>query len=90
MDHNDNLRYSVRSELLLEYHVQQEWGPLCEFLGKDVPACEFPRSNDRDSFWKGCRSRDARVARTVMIKVLLLAAGLAGLLWWLRGQYLKP
>ena len=35
---------------MLEYHVKEGWGPLCEFLGKDVPEGEFPRANDAKAF----------------------------------------
>lgn len=82
--HISDLRDQVPPELLLEYQVQQGWGPLCEFLGKEVPACEFPRSNDRDTFWKACRTRDARVARGVVAQVLLVYG-----IYWASGAGLR-
>ena len=33
---------------LLEYKVKDGWGPLCEFLGKPIPAVPFPHVNDSD------------------------------------------
>ncbi|KAM0543252.1 hypothetical protein ACHAPJ_012397 [Fusarium lateritium] len=33
-------------ERLLEFKLDQGWGPLCEFLGKDIPDIEFPRLNE--------------------------------------------
>ncbi|KAF5021621.1 hypothetical protein F66182_6321 [Fusarium sp. NRRL 66182] len=33
----------------LEYTLGSGWGPLCEFLGKDIPDAAFPRVNDRQS-----------------------------------------
>ncbi|KAK5215116.1 hypothetical protein LTR72_011808, partial [Exophiala xenobiotica] len=34
----------------LEFDVKQGWGPLCHFLGKDVPKEDFPRMMERDEF----------------------------------------
>ncbi|KAJ7157668.1 hypothetical protein C8R43DRAFT_883303, partial [Mycena crocata] len=30
----------------LEFRVAQGWEPLCRFLGKEVPAMDFPRVSD--------------------------------------------
>ena len=32
----------------LNWHVQEGWKPICEFLGRDVPKVKFPRKNQRD------------------------------------------
>lgn len=34
----------------LEWKVEDGWGPLCKFLGKEVPAEPFPRLNDASAF----------------------------------------
>lgn len=80
--HNELMRARVPRNLLLEYRVQQGWGPLGDFLGKEIPNEEFPRSNDRDAFWRGCRARDARVARSIGLK-LVVGLGVVGLSWWI-------
>ncbi|KAL3951703.1 hypothetical protein ACCO45_013420 [Purpureocillium lilacinum] len=72
-EHQDYVRGRVPAERLLEYRVQQGWGPLCEFLGEPVPAGDFPQSNDRDAFWEGCRARDRRVLRELAVKALLVS-----------------
>jgi Sulfotransferase domain len=33
--------------------VRQGWGPLCSFLGKDVPAEPYPLANDSESYYSG-------------------------------------
>ncbi|KAJ7828337.1 hypothetical protein B0H14DRAFT_3144249 [Mycena olivaceomarginata] len=33
---------------LLEFEVKDGWGPLCAFLGKDIPAMDFPNTNDKE------------------------------------------
>ncbi len=49
--HIEEVRGHVPSQRLLVYEVTQGWGPLCEFLGVEVPQDEpFPRLNDSDSF----------------------------------------
>jgi hypothetical protein len=49
-EHNDEVRRTVEPERLLEYEVGQGWEPLCEALGRPVPAEPFPRLNDSATF----------------------------------------
>jgi hypothetical protein len=35
-----------RGREVLVYEVREGWGPLCKFLGREVPEGEFPRSDD--------------------------------------------
>eukprot|EP00026_Physarum_polycephalum_P021181 Phypoly_transcript_24262.p1 GENE.Phypoly_transcript_24262~~Phypoly_transcript_24262.p1 ORF type:complete len:150 (+),score=22.75 Phypoly_transcript_24262:85-534(+) len=51
MKWNDDVRKYVPKENLLEYEVSQEWGPLCAFLGVEVPDKPFPCSNQTKEFW---------------------------------------
>ena len=37
---------------LLEWSAADGWGPLCEFLDKDVPKEPFPHVNTKDKGWK--------------------------------------
>lgn len=49
--HYERVRELVPKERRLEYEVGEGWGPLCEFLGVEVPlGVEFPRVNDREEF----------------------------------------
>ncbi|GJN82989.1 hypothetical protein PLIIFM63780_006535 [Purpureocillium lilacinum] len=89
-EHQDYVRGRVPAERLLEYRVQQGWGPLCEFLGEPVPAGDFPQSNDRDAFWEGCRARDRRVLRELAVKALLVSGTAVVVAWLLRGVVLGP
>ena len=45
------VREAVPTDNLLVFEVTQGWEPLCEFLGRDIPEGDFPRSNSRDEFW---------------------------------------
>ena len=49
--HNDAVRDTIPARQLLVYQVKEGWEPLCDFLGKPVPAEPFPRTNDRAEFW---------------------------------------
>ncbi len=45
---NAEIIKSVPADRLLVYEVKDGWGPLCEFLGVDVPQTDFPRINSRN------------------------------------------
>ncbi|GAA2794319.1 hypothetical protein GCM10010470_31520 [Saccharopolyspora taberi] len=47
--HNAEVQRIVPPERLLVFEVKQGWGPLCEFLGVDVPEEDFPHVNDSAS-----------------------------------------
>ncbi|RAK99300.1 sulfotransferase family protein [Aspergillus ibericus CBS 121593] len=49
-EHGWMVRGLVEGERLLEWNVEDGWGPLCEFLGKEVPDVPFPKANDPAAF----------------------------------------
>jgi hypothetical protein len=83
--HNEEIKQHVPAENLLVYEVREGWGPLCEFLGVEVPDQPFPHLNDSEVFKE--RIRRIRVLTSV---VLTLGVSLAGLVLlrfrWLRRQ----
>ncbi|KAF3483850.1 nad dependent epimerase protein [Arthroderma uncinatum] len=78
-EHREYIHQKVPPELLLEFSVEQGWEPLCKFLEKEIPLDEFPRSNGRDVFWKGCRTRDIKIVKGLAVKGLLIAVCTTGL-----------
>lgn len=48
-EHNAAVREAVPADRLLEYRAGDGWEPLCDFLGVDVPAEDFPHVNDTGS-----------------------------------------
>ncbi|WP_431977528.1 sulfotransferase family protein [Micromonospora haikouensis] len=48
--HIGEVRRTVPSERLLVFDVAEGWHPLCSFLEVGVPAADFPRKNDKNSF----------------------------------------
>ncbi|RKL16637.1 hypothetical protein BFJ70_g15013 [Fusarium oxysporum] len=49
-DHYNLVKRMVPSERMLEFKVQEGWGPLCKFLDKEIPGEEFPKLNDSKQF----------------------------------------
>ena len=47
------------AERLLVYDIKEGWGPLCEFLGVEIPDKPFPHLNDAEIF----RGRIRRIRR---------------------------
>jgi Sulfotransferase domain len=48
--HNEAVKAGVPSDRLLVYDINEGWGPLCEFLGEEVPDTPLPHLNDTASF----------------------------------------
>ncbi|KAF5549687.1 hypothetical protein FPHYL_9587 [Fusarium phyllophilum] len=49
-DHYELVKRIVPAERMLEFKVQEGWGPLCKFLDKEIPEEEFPKLNDSKQF----------------------------------------
>jgi hypothetical protein len=45
--HYAEIRAAVPRERSLEFRLEDDWKPLCEFLGKEVPSVLFPVKNKR-------------------------------------------
>ena len=84
-EHNDLVRRLVGPDKLLEFEARQGWEPLCKFLGKDIPATDFPRVNDAETFRKlyitGGPGWVLRLAQNAAMVVLLVVAIGSMLLW---------
>ncbi|KAK3990710.1 hypothetical protein QBC44DRAFT_394014 [Cladorrhinum sp. PSN332] len=51
-EHCAMIRGMVAKERLLEWYIEDGWGPLCKFLGKPVPDVSFPHANAANGGWK--------------------------------------
>ena len=47
---------TISEDRLLTYHVGSGWQPLCEFLGKDIPNQDYPRTNSTQEFVERLKS----------------------------------
>ncbi|KAF4932283.1 hypothetical protein CGCF245_v010780 [Colletotrichum fructicola] len=86
-EHYEILRMVTPKERLLEFDLAHGWGPLCEFLGKDVPEVPFPHLNE-----KAWLDEKVKIIAINGLKGLGKKMGLimgpvavAGAAWWLYG-----
>lgn len=86
--HYAEIRNAVRKEQLLEFRLEDGWGPLCEFLGKEVPDVPFPVKNKREEHVKRVRQKQnvflKHVAKRFVKNAvpLVLGAGAVALVAW--------
>ena len=73
--HNAEIRQRVPGVRLIVYDVKAGWGPLCEFLGVEVPDEPFPRTNDTAEMRR--RLRAVKVISITAPVTLTLLAGAA-------------
>ncbi len=73
-EHIDEVKAAVPPEKLLIFQVNQGWGPLAEFLGKEVPDKPFPRVNDRKEIKKTITMMTAMVYFILLAGVGVVAA----------------
>jgi len=83
--HNEEVKQCVPAENLLVYEIREGWGPLCEFLGIEVPDRPFPHFNDSEVF-KG-RIRRIRVLTSAALTFGVSLAGLLLLRFRWRRRY---
>ena len=50
--HNQAVIDGIAKERLLVFEAADGWGPLCEFLGIDIPETDYPRVNTTEDFQK--------------------------------------
>ena len=89
LEHYEEVRSLVPRERLLEFNISDGWGPLCEFLGEEIPDTPFPRGNDMADFYRRCQTRNRRQMLNALFQAFtvsggLLATGLVGLVLFRR------
>jgi hypothetical protein len=77
VDYNAEIRRLVPEENLLVFNVKEGWGPLCEFLGEELPDEAFPRRNDKVAFARNNDQFGEFVSASSQRNMLLAGAGLA-------------
>jgi hypothetical protein len=83
--HNEAVQRCVPLHRLLVFQVKEGWGPLCEFLGHDIPrGIPFPHLNEGDRTLASFM-RQAFVGPFVLR--ILAAGGLGFLAWWLLDAF---
>lgn len=80
----EEIKSLVPREQLLVFNVKQGWGPLCAFLGVQVPDCPFPRKNDRESVRRYIRGIILRDAWKAVLLLIILACAVWYAAGWAR------
>lgn len=75
-EHYDLIRRVAPKERLLEYELGSGWEPLCNYLGKDIPAVEFPRVNETNSMHEKVSIITRRGIRNLVTWILWMAGPL--------------
>ncbi|CAH0025294.1 unnamed protein product [Clonostachys rhizophaga] len=65
----DTIRALVPPERRLEYKIGDGWGPLCKFLGKEVPDLPFPHQNARKAHGEALSSQRLAVFGRALLKI---------------------
>jgi hypothetical protein len=92
--HYEKIREMVPPERLLEFNLKDGWIPLCEFLGKEVPADwvgrehEFPHVNDAEAMRKKIIEQQVKMLKKAgrVIAPWLVAGAAIASLWLFRGK----
>ncbi|KAJ7767687.1 P-loop containing nucleoside triphosphate hydrolase protein [Mycena metata] len=79
--HYQNVRKIVPKDQILEFEVKEGWGPLCAFLGKDVPAMDFPNTNNKKMFLAQFEGAISAIYRRFALQTLLPSFFLTGILF---------
>ncbi|MGH8909421.1 MAG: sulfotransferase family protein [Egibacteraceae bacterium] len=78
--HNEEVKRHVPADQLLVYQPGDGWGPLCEFLGVEVPqGTPFPHLNDAETFRSRIQANSSRARAASVAAMLLVGLGTAGM-----------
>lgn len=81
--HYEAVPAMVPPERILMFRLQEGWGPLCAFLGKDVPDVPFPHVNEAKALQSKFRAklrRDVSLAAWVAMKWVVAPLAVAAVL----------
>lgn len=71
-EHYEHVRRVCPKERLLDFRLEEGWGPLCKFLGKDKPEVPFPRLNEGAALAERFKEFEKRSMLLVLRNLLLL------------------
>ena len=87
-EHYEHVRRICPKDRLLNFRLEDGWGPLCEFLDKERPDMPFPRLNEAAALVEKFKVFERRsmllVLRNLVVVGILVWAGLR-VVSWARG-----
>ena len=70
--HYEYVRSSVPAEQLLDFKLADGWGPLCSFLGKEVPDIPFPHINEKKDYTARSSRLGNKIIKSAVFKLFKL------------------
>ena len=87
-EHYDDVRRLCPEERLLDFQLEDGWGPLCDFLGKEKPGVPFPRLNEGAALAEKFNEFNKRslllVLRNLALVIVSILVGLFAVGWMRR------
>ena len=87
-EHYDDVRRLCPKERLLDFQLEDGWGPLCDFLGKEKPGVPFPRLNEGAALAEKFNEFNKRslllVLRNLALVIVSVLVGLFAVGWMRR------
>lgn len=71
-EHYDHVRRVCPKDRLLDFKLEDGWGPLCEFLGKEKPGVPFPRLNEGAALAEKFKEFEKRSMLLVLRNLMLI------------------
>ena len=84
--HNQSIRDKVPQDRLLVYKLEQGWGPLCKFLGKDIPSVPFPHTNEAAMIGRAFKIVAQKGTNRAYVNIGIVACLVAGLIKLYRSK----
>lgn len=75
--HYAAIREIIPKERLLEFRLEEGWGPLCAFLGKEVPNVPFPRRNEAAALELAFEAMSKRALKNSLFNLGSVAVAIA-------------
>ena len=84
-EHNEHIRRLCSKERLLNFRLDEGWGPLCDFLAIEDPGVPFPRLNEGAALKEKFKEFEKRsmtlIVRNVIMVVVSIFVGLLAMGW---------
>jgi hypothetical protein len=77
LDYNAEVKRLVPKERLLVLNVKEGWAPICDFLGEEMPATDFPNRNSKADFLMNNGRLGEVMQGVTQMNMALFVAGVA-------------
>jgi hypothetical protein len=75
LEHYETIRRIVPKEKLLNFKLTDGWGPLCTFLGKEIPDTDFPWVNETKALQEKIKMVQGQMMMKAAKKIVPILGG---------------